>query len=112
MKGIISYEIVRLMEQGIHPQQACETAVKNLSEKLIQRRGSAGDLSVVAMNHKGEWGAATNIANFSFVVATEKESLTVYRVHPQEDGTMIHEKATQEWLDEYLRERMKPLEVK
>ena len=112
MKGIISYEIVRLMEQGMHPQQACEIAVKNLSQKLIQRRGNAGDLSVVAMNHKGEWGAATNIANFSFVVATEKEALTVYRVHPQEDGTMLHEKATQEWLDEYLRERMKPLEVK
>jgi len=112
MKGIISYEIVRLMEQGMHPQQACEIAVKNLSRKLIQRRGNAGDLSVVAMNHKGEWGAATNIANFSFVVATEKEALTVYRVHPQEDGTMLHEKATQEWLDEYLRERMKPLEVK
>ena len=96
----------------MHPQEACETAVKNLSQKLIQRRGNAGDLSVVAMNNKGEWGAATNIANFSFVVATEKESLTVYRVNPQEDGTMLHEKATQEWLDEYLRERMKPLEVK
>ena len=43
MKGIISYEIVRLMEQGIHPQEACEIAVKNLSKKLIQRRGNAGD---------------------------------------------------------------------
>ena len=34
MKGIISYEIVRLMEQGIHPQEACEIAVKNLSKKI------------------------------------------------------------------------------
>ena len=30
MKGCISYEIVRLMGEGMSPQEACETAV-NLS---------------------------------------------------------------------------------
>lgn len=112
MKGIISYEIVRLMEQGIHPQQACEEAVCQLDKKLTQRRGEAGDLSVVAMNSQGEWGAASNIENFSFVVATQEEAIAVYRVHPQTDGTMLHERATDAWLQEYLEERMKPLEVK
>lgn len=112
MKGVISYEIVRLMSAGLTPQQACEKAVRDLSKQLEKRRGSAGDLSVIAMNCKGEWGAATNIENFSFVVATKTQPLSVYRIHPQEDGTMVHESATQEWLQEYVNERMKPLEVK
>lgn len=30
MKGCISYEIVRLMKEGHHPQAACEIAVSNL----------------------------------------------------------------------------------
>ena len=72
MKGCISYEIVRLMGEGMHPQEACETAVNKLDKELIRRRGKAGDLSLIAMNNKGEWGCATNIEGFSFVVATEK----------------------------------------
>ena len=44
MKGCISYEIVRLMAQGMHPQKACEKAVFELEQKLIKRRGHAGDV--------------------------------------------------------------------
>ena len=58
------------------------------------------------------FGAASNIENFSFVVATSTLAPTVFRVHPQSDGTMRHELATKEWLEAYLEERMKPLEVK
>ena len=112
MKGVISYEIVRLMKEGISPQKACEKAVSDLAERLKRTRGEAGDISVVAMNAKGDFGAASNIENFSFVVATSTLSPTVFRVHPQSDGTMRHELATKEWLEAYLEERMKPLEVK
>ena len=66
MKGCISYEIVRLMGEGMHPQEACETAVSRLDAELRERRGEAGDLSLIAMNPKGEWGVATNIEGFSF----------------------------------------------
>uniref|UniRef100_UPI000B0719B3 N(4)-(beta-N-acetylglucosaminyl)-L-asparaginase n=1 Tax=Clostridium sp. NkU-1 TaxID=1095009 RepID=UPI000B0719B3 len=58
MKGCISYEIVRLMGEGMHPQEACETAVNRLDGELRERRGEAGDISLIAMNPKGEWGAA------------------------------------------------------
>ena len=34
MKGCISYEIVRLMGEGMHPQEACETAVNRLDAEL------------------------------------------------------------------------------
>lgn len=108
MKGCISYEIVRLMKEGKHPQQACEIAVNQLDKELKERRGEAGDISVVAMNNKGEWGAATNISGFSFVVATDTQEPIVY-LTKNINGQCIHGKASEEWLNEYMQERMKPI---
>ena len=56
MKGCVSYEIVRLMAEGLHPQEACEKAVAHFDRELKERRGKAGDMSLIAMNNKGEWG--------------------------------------------------------
>lgn len=109
MKGCISYEIVRLMGEGMHPQEACETAVNKLDKELIRRRGKAGDLSLIAMNNKGEWGCATNIEGFSFVVATEKEVPTVYLVTRDENGKNHFEVASKEWMDNYMATRTAPL---
>lgn len=108
MKGCISYEIVRLMGEGMHPQKACEQAVYKLDKELKERRGKAGDLSLIAMNNKGEWGVATNIEGFSFAVATAHEEPTVY-LTKQVDGKCVHEVASQEWLDHYMQTRTAPL---
>ncbi len=110
MKGCISYEIVRLMKEGLTPQEACEKAVNDLDRKLKEKRGEAGDLSVVAMNNKGEYGCATNIGGFSFSVATEGQEPVVYLVKREEDGHCTFEEASQEWLEEYMRVRMAPVE--
>ena len=110
MKGCISYEIVRLMGEGMHPQEACETAVNRLDAELKERRGEAGDLSLIAMNNKGEWGAATNIGGFSFAVVTEKEAPTVYLVTRQPDGHSTFEIASEEWMNNYMKTRMAPVE--
>ncbi len=109
MKGCISYEIVRLMKEGLHPQQACEKAVNDLDAKLAERRGKAGDLSVVAMNNKGEWGCATNIEGFSFAVATETLKPTVFLAKKDDDGKQIFEEASKEWMDNYMKTRTAPL---
>ena len=111
MKGWISYEIVRLMKEGKHPQEACEIAVNDLNKELIERRGKAGDLSLIAMNNKGEWGVATNIEGFSFAVATEGQEPIVY-LTKNVDGKCVHEVASQEWLDNYMKTRTAPLEEK
>ncbi|QIK68950.1 N(4)-(beta-N-acetylglucosaminyl)-L-asparaginase [Erysipelothrix sp. HDW6C] len=111
MKGVVSYEVVRLMKQGMHPQQACERVTFDLDRELIARRGKAGDISIVAINKDGEWGAAANIDTFSFSVATESQPVTVYTTKRVGDS-MVHEKASQAWLDDYLTDRMKPLEEK
>ena len=109
MKGCVGYEIVRLMGEGMHPQQACEKAIFAFSKKLEERRGHAGDISFVAMDAQGRWGAASNIEGFSFVVETETEPACVYLAHPQPDGTCTHEVASQEWQDAYMASRMAPV---
>ena len=110
MKGCISYEIVRLMKEGMTPQEACETAVNDLDASLKKRRQVAGDLSVVALNNKGEFGCATNIEGFSFAVATSDVEPVVYLVTRQADGHCTFEEASQKWLEEYMRVRMAPVE--
>ncbi len=109
MKGCVGYEIVRLMGEGLHPQQACEKAIAHFTEVLKRRRGHAGDISFVAMDSQGRWGAASNIEGFSFVVATENEPACVYLTHPQPDGTCTHEVASAEWLEEYMASRLAPV---
>jgi N4-(beta-N-acetylglucosaminyl)-L-asparaginase len=108
MKGCISYEIVRLMKEGYNPQEACEIAVNNLDAELKTRRGKAGDLSVIAMNNKGEWGVATNIEGFSFTVTTQYQEPMVYLTR-NVNGKCIHEEADPKWLDNYMKTRTAPL---
>lgn len=110
MKGCISYEIVRLMKEGLHPQEACERAVNLLDQELKERRGKAGDLSLIAMNKAGQWGVATNIEGFSFAVAVEGQEPKVYLVRRGEDGHCSFEEASKEWMDDYMRTRMAPVE--
>lgn len=107
MKGCISYEIVRKMKEGMHPQEACEKAVEELAKILKRKNNSVGDLSVIAMNNKGEWGSYTNIDNFSFVVGDEN-GITVY-VIKKINGKYEHTIATKEWLEDYIKTRTSPL---
>ena len=64
MKGVVSYEVVKLMGAGLSPQEAAEKAVSRVTNHLIKVRGSVSDISIVCMNNKGEWGAATNAKHF------------------------------------------------
>lgn len=110
MKGCISYEIVRLMSQGLSPQKACDMAVFNLDNKLKNLRGTAGDISVVAINNKGEFGASSNIDEFSFVYASEECPAKVYLTHKKGNITTIEE-ASKEWIENYVKERSGQIEL-
>lgn len=100
MKGCTSYEIVRRMEGGMTPQNAADAVICELENKLMSRFGRVGDLSVVCMNRQGEFGVATNIKTFSFVVATHNLPPTVYLADRQ-DGQTHYTPATQQWMTEY-----------
>jgi isoaspartyl peptidase/L-asparaginase-like protein (Ntn-hydrolase superfamily) len=107
MKGCVSYEVVRLMKEGLHPQAAAERVVYQFSTYLTEKSGKAGAMSVIAMNNKGEWGVGTN-CEFSFVAATMKESPMVYVAYPEGEGT-VYEQATEEWLEAYTKRITSPV---
>ena len=109
MKGCTSYEIVRRMAQGMTPQQAADSVVFQLEDKLMSRFGRAGDLSVVCMNNRGEFGAATNIKTFSFVVATARQPLTVFRTERLREKTHYYA-VDDEWMQAYAARIRAPIE--
>ena len=98
MKGVLSYESVRLMAEGLSPQEAADKAVYEFHDKLMRRKGKAGAMSLICMNKDGEWGVATNV-EFPFVVATEQEQPTIYIANKGEGHSTIIEKATPEQLE-------------
>lgn len=75
MKGSTCFQIVQYMKMGMRPQEACEKVTLELNNLLIKKRGTSGDISVVAMNKDGLYGAATNIESFPFVIARESEGV-------------------------------------
>ncbi|MBP2057098.1 isoaspartyl peptidase/L-asparaginase-like protein (Ntn-hydrolase superfamily) [Lactobacillus colini] len=108
MKGCLSYEIVKLMERGKTPQQACDEAVYPFIEKLKKRYGKAGEISLVAMNNKGEWGVATNV-EFTFCVANQNKEPRILMANLGKNSTTKIEPVTQEWLDAYEKRIHAPI---
>jgi isoaspartyl peptidase/L-asparaginase-like protein (Ntn-hydrolase superfamily) len=109
MKGILSYEIVRLMKDGMHPQQAADKATFEFEAQMLKRYGKCGAFSLVALNKEGEWGVATNV-EFTFSVATHKQEPSIFLANPNGDMTTKIEPITQEWLDAYEKRIKAPIE--
>jgi isoaspartyl peptidase/L-asparaginase-like protein (Ntn-hydrolase superfamily) len=101
MKGCLSYEIVRLMGEGLLPQEAANKALYDFEEKLLRRKGKSGAMSIICMNNEGKWGVATNV-EFTFVIATEEEEPTVYFANKGEGHSTNFEKATREQIEKYV----------
>lgn len=109
MKGCLSYEIVRLMGEGMHPQKAADKAMYSFHHKLKQRNRKVGAFSLVAMNKQGEWGVATNV-EFTFSVANANETPAIYIAQMGEEDQTIIEPITQEWLDAYEKRIKTPID--
>ncbi|NYE03467.1 isoaspartyl peptidase/L-asparaginase-like protein (Ntn-hydrolase superfamily) [Bacillus niacini] len=98
LKGCLCYEIVRLMGEGMTPQEAADRAVYRFHDKLVRKKGKAGAMSLICMNKHGEWGVATNV-EFPFVVATEEEGPTVYIANKGAGHSTMIERATREQIE-------------
>ena len=68
MRGCLSYEIVSLIRRGASPAEACREALTFLSSRKIELGEDAGSISLIAMNARGETGAATTLEVFPFTV--------------------------------------------
>lgn len=101
MKGILSYEVVRKMEEGHSPMEAAQLTLSSFEKKLNKKYGKVGAMSLICMNKDGEWGVATNV-EFTFVVATEQLEPTIYISNKNDDGETVIEKPSEEWVKDYL----------
>lgn len=101
MKGILSYEVVQKMGEGIPPMDAAHLTLSLFEEKLIRKFGKAGAMSLICMNKEGEWGVATNV-DFTFVVASEKLAPTIYTSFRDDDGRTKIDIPSSQWMNEYL----------
>ncbi|MGL5042248.1 MAG: N(4)-(beta-N-acetylglucosaminyl)-L-asparaginase [Culicoidibacterales bacterium] len=106
MKTCVSYQTVAYMEDGLTAQQAVDKAVKKATSILKTQSGKAGDISVVALDKEGNYGCATNMEEFSYVVMGENLDPTVYLV----TNTRTHSKASDQWLKNYYDTRHKQIE--
>lgn len=88
MKGCLSYEIVRRIEQQQSPQTACDQAVYPFVAKLQSRYGKVGEISVIALDCHGNWGVATNV-EFTFCVGDADHDVQVYHAEPGPKQTTI-----------------------
>ncbi len=82
-----------------------------MEKKIIRQIEKNSSEMIEGIKKKGEWGVATNIEGFSFAVATEGQEPIVY-LTKNVDGKCVHEVASQEWLDNYMKTRTAPLEEK
>lgn len=100
MKGCLPHEIVLRMKSGEKAQEAADHALHNLQGRLTKIKGSAEDMSVIAMDKYGDFGISTTIGTFSFVVQKEGLKPRVYLAVPGEKTTFYP--ASKEWLDDYM----------
>ncbi len=101
MKGCLSMTIVQLMKQGVPCQKACEKALFDHYYDMKERGSHAESMSVIAMDHQGNFGGATTEKQFPFVVQSDMIPHTIFVA--QFDGkkhTLIQ--ADEEWYKNYL----------
>ncbi len=103
MRGVISYEIVSKMKNGLTAQEACSEAMAEIDTKLKAKR-EISDMSVIAVDKAGNMGAATNTEEFSFVFANENTKPTIYLVK-NIDGKQEISEASDEWFEAYMEKR-------
>lgn len=106
MKTCISYDVVMKLKSGMLPEQAAWTAVKEAKAELIEKYGKCGDISIVCCDADGNYGVATTIDEFSYVVMDANMKPQVRLV--TKDGE--HRKADEKWLANYFNERHKQLD--
>jgi N4-(beta-N-acetylglucosaminyl)-L-asparaginase len=87
IRGCLSYETVRQMEQGKSAGEACKDALKAHTARMEAKGFTVRDISLIALGADGSFGGATNLAGgeFTFVYADEDHGPAVWTAA---DGVM------------------------
>ena len=86
IRGCLSYEAVRRMEQGKPAGIACRETLNAFTKKMEAKNFSVKSISLIAMGIDGSFGAATNLkdGDFTFVYADDNHPPAVWTIA---DGT-------------------------
>ncbi|MDR2617343.1 MAG: isoaspartyl peptidase/L-asparaginase [Treponema sp.] len=82
IRGCLSYEVVRLMEQGRPAQEACKEALAAYLARMSRKGFTPKDVSLIALGADGSFGGATNLkdGDFTFVYADETHPAAVWTI--------------------------------
>lgn len=93
MRFCPAFHTVQLMKEGYSPQESCELVVKEAQRK-VGRTSNPFEMALIAINKKGDFGAAgtilfcedhrlnTSYSGFPYVVWTEEMTVPEIRVQP------------------------------
>ena len=82
IRGCLSYEVVRQMEQGKPAGQACKDTLAAHIARMNSKGFSVKDISLIALGMDGSFGAATNLKNgdFTFVYADDEHAPAIWTI--------------------------------
>ena len=82
IRGCLSYEVVRQLEQGKPADTACKDTLKAYIARMDSKGFSVKEISLVALGMDGSFGAATNLKNgdFTFVYADNTHSPAIWTI--------------------------------
>lgn len=72
MRGVLAYEVVRRMKDGMSAQQAAETALLDWERRRLAMGENPGEMSLIALAPDGSFGGATALPLFPFAVGTNQ----------------------------------------
>ena len=72
MRYCASYQVVENMRHGMSPTEACAAAIKRIAR--IDPLGMDLGINFIAINKRGEFGAAGTQANFPYSITTKEFS--------------------------------------
>ena len=73
MRGCLSYEVVSLMRRGASPMEACREALTTLVRHKLSLGEDNGSISLIALDPRGDFGAATTLSVFPFAAGAADE---------------------------------------
>ena len=82
IRGCLSHEVVRRMEQGRNAEEACKETLAAHIARMDSKGFTVKDISLIALGMDGSFGAATNLkdGDFTFVYADDDHAPAVWTI--------------------------------
>ena len=103
-RGILSFRVIENIKNGLDPKAAAQKALYDFAKKMKSRKQTIGQISIIAINTKGEWGVATNCL-FQFSIFTHKmKAPALYISQPNDQGDQVNiVRASASYWKEYIQ---------